>query len=118
MISVEDQSDIESAFRGFGRLFAVEQQKEISRMGKRWIRLDYILPFANAVIGRDNHGNLGSQPDGLADVGVVIVFLVIRIVKRQGRNRCAQTSMGATFLGALQSKLMIPGSILRSAASF
>ncbi len=63
------------------------------------VRLDERLPFADAVVVGHDHGNLGSQADGLVDVGVVIVAVVFRIIKRKGRNYGPQNVHGQCMLG-------------------
>ncbi len=100
VVGVQDESDIERAFGGFGRLGAIQQQQKIGRVRKRRIGIDHLLPFSQAVVGRHDHGDLRSQAEGFVQVGVVIVLLVLRIVKRQRRNRGAQHVHGRSVPGS------------------
>ena len=88
MVGVQDQRYIQSALSGLRRSLPIEQQQEIGGVRKRAVRLDNILPFAQPVIRRYQHRDLRSQPNGFADVGVVIVIFLFGIIKAERRNRC------------------------------
>ena len=69
-------------------------------MRKRRIGIDQLLPFSQAVVGRHDHGNLRGQAEGFVQVGVVIVLVVLRIIKSQGRDGGAQYVHGRSVPGS------------------
>ena len=91
VIGMQDQRDIESA------LGSRRRRSCHSACSRKFAACDSersgsttVLPFADAIIGGHNHGDLGSQPDGFVDVGVVIVVSSSRDRRRTARKpRCA-----------------------------
>ena len=81
---MQDESNIQRAFCGLGRLRAIQHQQEICSMGERTVWLNHALAFSQAIVRRNNHRNLRSQADGFADVGGVIVALLVAIVQTKG----------------------------------
>ena len=81
-------------------LVAIQQQQKIGGVRERRVGLDYFLAFAHAIVGRDDHRDLRSQPEGFVQVGVVVVLLVLGIVKRKRRDGGAQHVHGLSLFGS------------------
>ncbi len=84
---------------------AVKLQQHIRGMRQRPVSLDKILAFADTVVGRNNHGDLGSEPDRFVDVGVVIVLRVLAVVEGERGDRGAQHVHGESVTGCSTQKI-------------
>ena len=80
---MQDQRDIERALGGRRRLVPFNCQRKLAAWESEAVGFDDRLAFANAVVGGDDHGDLRSQADRFANVGVVIVVLFVRVVESQ-----------------------------------
>ncbi len=58
VVRMKDQRDIEGALGGRSGMLSVQHQQEVGGVGKGVIGLDDRMSFADAVVGRDDHGNL------------------------------------------------------------
>ena len=83
MIRMQDEGDIQGALGSCGRLGSVQHQQKVCRVGERSVRLDHILPFADAIVRSHNHGNLRSQADGFVHIGFTVVVFFFGIVEGQ-----------------------------------
>ena len=61
------------------------------------VRFDHGLSLANAVVSRDDHGDLRSDANRLVNIRFAVVVLFVRIVERQRRNRGAQHVHGQSM---------------------
>ncbi len=71
VVGVEDEGDIEGTGGGFGGLDAVEHPEEVAGVGERAVGRNDFVTLADAVVDRDDHGDLRGEVVSLADVGVV-----------------------------------------------
>src|SRR5580765_6253203 len=78
---MQDQGDIQGAFRRVRRCIAIQHEEEVRSMRQVAVRLNYVLALANAVVSGHDHGNLRSQPDRLVHIGIMIVLLKFRIIE-------------------------------------
>src|ERR1019366_1377703 len=89
VVGVQDESDIQRSLRRSTRNLAIQLVQKVSGMRKAAVRLDDMLPFANAVVGGDDVGDLRGQANGLANIGLGVVYLLFRVVERECGNDSA-----------------------------
>ena len=68
-------------------------------MGEAPIRFHDRFPFADAIVVRNQHGDLRGKPDGLVEIGVMIVAVELGVVIRKHRGERAQHIHGQHVLG-------------------
>ena len=94
VVGVEDERDVEGSGGGLGGLFAVEHPEEVGSVREGGISIDDGLTFADAVEDGDDHGDLGCQAEGLADVGVVGAVGLVGVVDAEERDGGAEDLHG------------------------
>jgi hypothetical protein len=94
VIGVEDESDVECAGGGLGRLLAVEHPEEVCGVREGVIGFDDGLALADAIEGGDDHGDLSGEAVGFADVGVVGGVSFVGIVEAEERGGGAEDLHG------------------------
>ena len=83
MVGMQDQRHVQGFFRGRRRLFAVQLEQEIGGVRERGIGIDHVLALADTVKAGHDHGNLGGQPEGFVQVGIVVVLFLLGIIERK-----------------------------------
>ena len=101
VVGMQDEGNIQRLLRGGAGLLAIQHPQKIGGVGERTVWRDRLLAFAQPVISGHDHGNLRSQPQRLAHIGVVFVVGFVRIVERKRRNRRAQHFHGQRLFGDL-----------------
>jgi len=99
VIGVEDERDIEGIGGSVRGLLSVEHPEEVSRVGERGIGLNDGLAFADAIEEGHDHGDLRSESEGFADVGVVGAVGFVGVVDAEQRGRGAEDFHGGGIGG-------------------
>ena len=90
VVGMQDQRHVEGAGGLLVGPLARQHVQEVRGVAETRIGLDRIQPAAAAVVARHHRRHLRDQPGGLAEVGLLGVRVLVRVVERVGRDGGAQ----------------------------
>ena len=99
VVGMQDQRDIQCLRRCLGRFLAGQHPQKIARVRKRLVGFNHRLAFADAIVIRDDHCDLRSEPERLAHIRFMRVAGFVIVIDRQTRNRSAQHFHRRCILG-------------------